>query len=772
MTIRSVLLSNGRLCVTFDETGTMRELFFPVVGLLNHVCHGEGTGVFLWSGKWAPLFREKDEVTARYERGMVVTWKRAVSKSLPFDLVQDAVDPYVPVWVRSFVVSDFSGDITVFFRHRYAIGETTVGECAAWSPEEKRLYHYKGSIWIAHSLILEPDAASESTCSLGELEVHGVAAKVRDGGVRFLPDAPRVLGNPVDHGYVESAIGVSGSLRGPVRLNYVAALGSNKEDADRALDEGLVLGFSGISARTRHYWKRYLLPRGFLWKVLPGEPGTGAAREDCPTGGRPFAEANAASVKRTRADEGGPGTSGTELPRDAGTGESDEMWAATTRRTKGFEPPACLENLEYLYNSSLLIASAHWSENGAIVASCDDDIMTDYRDHYRYVWPRDAAMVANALLKCGITHVARMYLKFAAECIHERGFFWQRYRPDGTRGSGWHPWFQQPGSLPIQADETALTLMTAGLYLDATGDLDTLQSLYSSLIRPAAEFLCSYRHPDGQVVLASYDLWEERLGSFAFTQAATAAGLWSAAKISRALGIRGTGILAEAALDLLEGLVNNFSRNNQGIFRSPGELVDDASLFLIPVVLGESGLAEHERRGSGRLWKTLVETRSRVGRALFTGGGMARYSGDWYWRQENFNYPGNPWIITTVWYLQAGMVLGVLRPEDVLARYMSSPVLPAAAGADTAHETQEGEDVSQATDRLRGIELVSTDGQYSRRRHEENPELPVELRWFTSVASPSGAFPEQVHPGTLKPLSVMPLAWSHGCFLDLVNSLR
>ncbi|MBE3519025.1 MAG: glycoside hydrolase family 15 protein [Firmicutes bacterium] len=726
MTIRSVLLSNGRLCVSFDRGATMRELFFPVVGLLNHVCYGEGTRVFLWSGGWGPLFGEKEEVTACYGRGMIVTWKPAPAKFSPFHLVQDAVDPYVPVWVRSFVVSDFSGDIAVFFRHRYAIGETTVGEGAAWSPEEKRLYHYKGSVWIAHALVLERHAAkSASSASAEELEVYGVVAKVRDGGVRFLPDAPKVLGNPVDHGYVESAIGVRGSLRGSVRLNYLVALGSNKEDADRALDEGLVLGFSGISARTRRYWKRYLLPRGCLWKLLEQKAGTGAAREDSHARRGPFAQADAAALGGARADEGGTGTWGIRLPDDPETGDPGETQPLTDGRARGLGPPGCIENLEYLYNSSLLIASAHWSENGAIVASCDDDIMTDYKDHYRYVWPRDAAMVANALLKCGMAHVARTFLEFAAECIHDRGFFWQRYRPDGTRGSGWHPWLGQPGSLPIQADETALALMTAGLYLDATGDLDTVQSLYSSLVRPAAEFLCAYRRADGKVVLASYDLWEERRGSFAFTQAATAAGLWSAAKISRALGIRGTDMFAEAAVDLLEGLVTCFSLNDRGIFRSPDELADDASLFLIPVVLVESGLARSGRRDTDRLWKTLAETRSRAGRALFTAGGMARYPGDWYWRQGNLDYPGNPWIITTAWYLQAGIVLGLLRPENLLGRYDAG-----------------------------------------------SPELPVDLGWFARVASTSGAFPEQVHPGTLKPLSVMPLAWSHGCFLDLVNSLR
>lgn len=726
--MRSVVLSNGRLCVTFDHTATMRELFYPVVGLLNHVRHGEGTRVFLWSGKWVPLFGEKDEVIARYERGMLVTWKRGLSKSSPFHLVQDAVDPYVPVWVRSFVVTGFSGDIALFFRQRYNIAESMVGECAAWSPEEKRLYHYKGSVWIAHSLFLEPDAVSESTCSLGGLEVLGAVAKVRDGGVRFLPEAPRVLGNPVDHGYVESALGVTGSLRGPVRLNYIVALGSTKEDADRAMDESLVLGFSGISARTLRYWRRYLLPPGSFQKAWPEVPKSNPAPEIHRAGGGP----------------------GTAMP-----GSSSEM-----------------NNLEYLYNTSVLVASAHWSENGAIVASCDDDIMTDYWDHYRYVWPRDAAMVANALLKCGMTHIARTYLGFAAQCIHGRGFFWQRYRPDGTRGSGWHPWLPDPRSLPIQADETALTLLTAGMYLDSTGDLDTLQSLYSSFIKPAAEFLCSYRRADGRVILASYDLWEERRGSFALTQAATAAGLRAAAKISHALGTPSTNAFKEAALDLAEGLLDDFSRPDKGIFRSPDELVDDASLFLIPLLLRDGGLDRDERCCWGKLRRILAETRRRAGRSLFSGGGMARYSGDWYWRQGNLDYPGNPWIVTTAWYLQAGLALGLLRREDVIEEYTSSSDSPRGDQLGPTCEVKDGRDVSKAAGQFRGTELTSTEVLDSRSGEGENSELLVTLQWFSRVASPSGTFPEQVHPRTLKPLSVMPLAWSHACFLDLINCLR
>ena len=89
-------------------------------------------------------------------------------------------------------------------------------------------------------------------------------------------------------------------------------------------------------------------------------------------------------------------------------------------------------------------------------------------------------------------------------------------------------------------------------------------------------------------------------------------------------------------------------------------------------------------------------------------GGIARYKGDKYFSVDN-NIIGNPWIITTLflcqWYIAKG-------------------------------------------EKEQAIKL---------------------LEWAANKAYKTDLLPEQVHPHTGEPLSVLPLTWSHSTFALTVN---
>jgi GH15 family glucan-1,4-alpha-glucosidase len=92
-------------------------------------------------------------------------------------------------------------------------------------------------------------------------------------------------------------------------------------------------------------------------------------------------------------------------------------------------------------------------------------------------------------------------------------------------------------------------------------------------------------------------------------------------------------------------------------------------------------------------------------------GGLARYEDDYYFRRD-FNLPGNPWIITTLWLAQSHALAG---------------------------------------------------------RMERAREL---LAWATAQQAPTGVLPEQVDPHTGEHLSVSPLTWSHSEYLKTQLMLK
>jgi GH15 family glucan-1,4-alpha-glucosidase len=145
------------------------------------------------------------------------------------------------------------------------------------------------------------------------------------------------------------------------------------------------------------------------------------------------------------------------------------------------------------------------------------------------------------------------------------------------------------------------------------------------------------------------------------------------------------------------------------IKREQGKLVEkdltlDASLALLWVL---DLLPPNDQR--------IVSTMTQLMQALKVQtsiGGYARYPNDHYQfdGQPSKEVPGNPWIITTLWFAQWKI-----------------------ANARNVDELKE----------------------------------PLEaLRWVQRAATPAGILPEQLHPYTGRHLSVAPLTWSHAVYVE------
>lgn len=374
-----------------------------------------------------------------------------------------------------------------------------------------------------------------------------------------------------------------------------------------------------------------------------------------------------------------------------------------------------------LYKQSLLILRTQIDRDGAIVAATDADILQFGRDTYAYMWPRDGALVAHALIGAGHSHTPRRFFEFCAKVITDDGFLLHKYNPDGSVGSSWHPWLARDGAkqLPIQEDETALVLWALWAYFERFRDIEFIGGLYRGLIVRAADFLCAYLEPHTELPAPSYDLWEERHGILTFTTAAVVAGLEAAARFAAAFG---EDELAEkyrsiaarmreaARAYLFDHERGHFSRlirvaPDGGIERDSTLDASLAGAFQFALIPSTDPMMVSTM--------TALETRLWCQTEV---GGMARYEDDYYHQVSNdvARVPGNPWFICTLW----------------LADWYT-------ARADSLADLDRAGDL---------------------------------LEWVAAHALPSGALAEQVHPFTGEPLSVSPLTWSHAAFVGSVNA--
>lgn len=380
---------------------------------------------------------------------------------------------------------------------------------------------------------------------------------------------------------------------------------------------------------------------------------------------------------------------------------TDSAWKQWSQRLPLSDP---------LVRHSHLILRAMTDREGGILAGLDSDIMGFNRDHYGYVWLRDASLIALSLIDHHRPDAARPFFRWAAGTERMEGAFLHKYNPDGSPGSTWHPaWMAGHLSHPIQADETALFLIALARYGEVTGDTALWSELWTDLIKPAATFLADFRRPDG-LPEPCWDLWEERYGIHAWTVAATIGGLRAAEAIGERLGL-GAPPWGRAAHSMAERARTALWDDTQGIFArslAPDlvpDLTPDASIYGLVrfgVLSPRSQAAEETRT---RLLKRLTV------RPI---GGIARYQGDQYFRPWRLDaiIPGNPWIVTTCWLAEWSHWAGDSK---------------------TARSLQ---------------------------------------RWAFRQATATGMLAEQMDALTGKPLSVVPLAWSHAAILALDSAMQ
>ncbi|HKR63546.1 MAG TPA: glycoside hydrolase family 15 protein [Thermoanaerobaculia bacterium] len=376
------------------------------------------------------------------------------------------------------------------------------------------------------------------------------------------------------------------------------------------------------------------------------------------------------------------------------------------------------EEVVDLYRRSLLVIATQCDRGGGVLAANDSDIQWGHNDHYSYVWPRDAVFVCDAMDRAGFPEITRRFLGFANEVIRDDGYFLHKYNPDGSPAPLWHPWVRDGKSqLPIQEDETALVIWLVSRHYERTRDLELLRSVYPRLVVSAADFLVRYRDAETQLPLPSYDLWEERQGTFTFTCAAVYAGLHAAADLANLFNDQERrAVYADAATALRESMKKRLWNEEHGRFARGLVLHNDE--LQLDTTIDASAFATFYL-GLFSASAATVEATMRAMRETLTVqtdvGGIARYENDAYHRisGDARRVPGNPWILCTLWLAEHAIATATTR--DALQSALDC------------------------------------------------------VRWARAHATPSMILPEQVDPYDGQPISVAPLTWSHAQVISVVH---
>jgi Glucoamylase and related glycosyl hydrolases len=663
---RDIVLGNGKLLVCLDRDLFLRDLYWPHVGLFNHLS-GRRVRLGVWvDGRFAWI-DDSWVRDIRYRDGSLVSDCRLRHDGLDIELeVADAVDHRADCFLRRVTVVNRRPDerqVRLFWAPDTVICETDIGDTAYYDAFARAVIHYKWGNYLLFSGRNEAgDGLAGYACGMKGLEgMAGTWLDCEDG---------ELSGNPIAQGSVDSAVGVRGPLPAAGRATFYLYLcvGPTREAVMRLQDALNAEGFDAALESTHQHWR--------AWSAGP----TPARRESQADFLAPLPPRvrglfhRSLLIIRTQIDNGG-----------AILAANDTDIMKTNRA-------------HYSYM---------WPRDGALVAHALDragygELTRRFFTFCQAVLPGDRAALMHKYAPDG--SVGSSWHSFLA--------------PDGTPEA------------PLQEDETALPIWALWHHHERHGEFQFVEDIWRTFGRPCADFLLSYRDERTGLPLPSWDLWEERRGVHTYTVCTVIAALRASAKFAALFGEGGReAAYIEGAESMLAAMnahlwAEEHGRYARRLVEEPGghtwlDMTQDASLH----ALYQFGVLPVDDR---RVRSTMEQVNERLWVRTHIGG-MARYEGDYYGRVSDDlqSVPGNPWVICTLWRAQWYIATARCRadlnePRDLLERTVlyafPSGVLPEQLNPYT------GENITVAPLTWSHAEFVETVFQWLDRWRELAPE--------------------------------------------------
>src|SRR5579883_3313582 len=272
---RELVFGNSQFLANLDGGLNIRDIYYPFVGLYNHV-GGYRCRVGVWTSDAGFAWLDNGwERKLTYRSGTLVSDCQARHSQLKLSLrIEHCVPPGRNILLQRVAVknlSDENREVRVFFAADLRIAESDIGDTAFYNPYLRALVHYKRDFYFLISGYtgqepdLEQNGIAQYACGIKEFGgAEGCWRDAEDGALS---------GNAIAQGSVDSTIALHLALapRGYGEVYYWIAAGQTFDEVT-AVNRGVVeRGPAVYLERIRHYWQLWARKDGNEMGELPVE---------------------------------------------------------------------------------------------------------------------------------------------------------------------------------------------------------------------------------------------------------------------------------------------------------------------------------------------------------------------------------------------------------------------------------------------------------------------------------------------------------------------
>lgn len=265
---RDLPISNGNLHINFDQRYSLRDLYFPHVGMENqtagHPCRFGvwADGAFSWVGdpEWS--------LELGYEEDTLVTLVKCENLRLGLRLVcRDLVDFDRSLYIKRIELTDLRGierEVRLFQHFDAYLYGINVGDTAYYEPANDGLIFYKGRRYLWLSCFAD-GVYGPSSYATGDKEKNAAEGTWRDA------EDGKLSGNPIAQGSVDGVAGMHVYLPawGEKTVYFWIAAGADYwevRDLNKLVRER---GLESFVTRTHNYWHLWVNKEPMTWGNLP-----------------------------------------------------------------------------------------------------------------------------------------------------------------------------------------------------------------------------------------------------------------------------------------------------------------------------------------------------------------------------------------------------------------------------------------------------------------------------------------------------------------------